>query len=80
MSDASNILDTLLKLAKAVAPVIGGGAPEIIELGEKVIETIDQAIDIFSEEDDEALREYRDALEEKIRKQVGDTVSRLRGE
>lgn len=80
MADASKIFDALLDLAKAVAPVVGKGAPEVVQLAESVVEMIDTAVDVFADEDDTELLEARAKLEQKVNAAVDETVDRLRGE
>lgn len=80
MANASAIFDALLKLAKAAAPVVGKGAPEVIQFAESVMEMIDTAVDVFADEDDAELLEERSKLEQRVNDAVDDTVDRLRGD
>lgn len=81
MADAKKgLLDSLLDLAKAAAPVVGHGLPEAIVLGEKVVATIDRARDMLDGDIPPPLGEERDRLEAKVKAHVADTAKRLRGE
>lgn len=82
--DGTAILDAILDVAKAAAPLVGHGAPEAIELGKRVLELIDHVQEGFqgavAGSDMEALIRERDALEQRVNAHVDRTVDKLRGE
>jgi hypothetical protein len=73
------LLDSLLDLAQAAAPIIGHGAPEAIALGSKIVETIDHAKDLFDGKIPVPLAQERDAIEAKVTAHVESTAAHLRG-
>lgn len=78
--DATALLDSMLDVAKAVAPVIGHGAPEVVALGERVMEMIDHAVDTFGDDVPAELPRERDEIEARIAKHVDETAAKLRGD
>jgi len=82
--DGTAILDAILDVAKAAAPVIGHGAPEAIALGQRVIELIDHVQEGFqgavAGSDMDKLVQQRDELERRVNAHVDSTVDKLRGE
>lgn len=80
MADAKTMLDAILAVAKAAAPIVGNGAPEVVELGERLVELIDHAVDEFSGNPiPDELIDKRDELEEAVNAHVDQTVKKLRG-
>jgi hypothetical protein len=81
--DGTAILDAILDVAKAAAPLVGNGAPQAIELGKRVIELIDHVQEDFqgavAGSDMAKLSAERDALEQRVNDHVNRTVGKLRG-
>lgn len=80
MADGKTIIDALFSVVKAAAPVIGGGAPAVIELGQRLVELVDHTIDEFSgDKIPDELVDMRDEIETRVNAQVDKTVKKLRG-
>lgn len=81
MANGKTIIDALLSVVKAAAPVVGGPAPALVELGSRIVELVDHTVDEFNgDKIPDELMDLRDEIEERVNKQVGDVVGKLRGD
>ncbi len=75
------ILDQVQRLGETLAPFLEGTpAAPILAIGTKVIELIDTAKEVVSEDDAAALSALRDRLEPLVLAHAKDTAAALRGE
>lgn len=80
MADGKTIIDALLSVVKAAAPVIGGAAPGVVELGKRIVELVDHTVDEFNGDNiPDDLIDLRDEIETRVNRQVDQTTARLRG-
>jgi len=78
--DKQAIFDGILTVAKAAAPIVGGGAPAAIELGTKLIELIENVTaDYVGVAAIDDLERARADLEQRVNAHVDRTVDKLRG-
>lgn len=75
------ILDQILKLGETVLPFLQGTpAGPVIAIGKQVLELIDKAQEVLSEDDAATLSALRDQLEPLVMAHADETAAKLRGD